>query len=89
MVSASNSKDIFRPNFSCLDARDKMRYKVELDTVACIGCVACTRCEIFEMRPDMKAHALQNIASNIDCIADVAEDCPVGAITFSRIVSEE
>mgnify|MGYP001829194974 FL=1 len=41
------------------------------------------------MGPDMKAHALQNIASNIDCIADVAEDCPVGAITFSRIDSEE
>ena len=85
----SSSKDIFRPKPSCLDARDKMRYKVKLDSVACIGCVACTRCEIFEMRPDMKAHAIQNIVSDVYCIADVAEDCPVGAITFSRIVSED
>ena len=60
-----------------------------MDSVACIGCVACTSCGYFEMGPDMKAHVLKKIASNIDGIADVPEDCPVGAITFSRIDSEE
>jgi ferredoxin len=64
-----------------------MAYKAELDSIACIGCAACTKCDIFEMGPDMKAHAVQHIVLEIDCISDVAEDCPVGAITFSRIVS--
>lgn len=68
---------------------DIMAYKVELDSIACIGCVACTRCEAFEMRPDMKAHAVQNIVLEIDCISDVAEGCPVGAITFSRLASND
>ena len=66
-----------------------MAYKVELDSIACIGCVACTRCETFEMRQDMKAHAVQNIVLEIDCISDVAEGCPVGAITFSRLASND
>jgi ferredoxin len=65
-----------------------MAYKIELDTIACIGCVACTSCEIFEMRQDMKAHAVQNIVADIGCIADVAGDCPVGAISYSKIASE-
>lgn len=64
-----------------------MAYQVELDSMACIGCVACTRCDTFEMRQDMKAHAVENIVLEIDCISDVAEDCPVGAITFSRIAA--
>ncbi len=64
-----------------------MAYSVELDSVACIGCVACTRCEYFEMRQDMKAHAVQSVVVEIGYIIDVAENCPVGAITFSPIIS--
>ena len=67
--------------------RGDMTYKVELDSVACIGCVACTSCEYFEMGPDMKAHVVQQIVSELGCIADVVEDCPVGAITYSRDIS--
>ena len=64
-----------------------MAYSVELDSVACIGCVACTSCEYFEMCSDMKAHAVQNVVDKIGCIPDVAENCPVGAITFSPNIS--
>ncbi len=65
-----------------------MAYRVELDSVACIGCAACTSCEYFEMRPDMKAHAVQKVVIEIGCILPVAESCPVGAITFSDISSQ-
>ena len=67
--------------------RGNMTYHIELDSVACIGCVACTRCEYFEMRPDMKAHAVQQLVPELGCIVDVAEGCPVGAITYSRDIS--
>jgi len=60
-----------------------MAYSIELDSVACIGCVTCTRCNYFEMRSDMKAHAVQNVVLELGCILDVAEECPVGAITYS------
>ncbi len=62
-----------------------MAYRIELDSIACIGCVACTRCDSIEMGQDMKAHAVQNIVLKIGCVRDVAEECPVGAISFSRI----
>ncbi len=64
-----------------------MAYNIKLDSDACIGCVACTRCEYFEMRLDMKAHAIQAVVDDISCIQDVAEDCPVGAITYRQYVS--
>lgn len=64
-----------------------MAYRVELDSVACIGCAACTSCEYFEMRLDMKAYAVQNFVVEIVCILSVAESCPVGAITFSDIAA--
>ncbi len=64
-----------------------MAYIVALDSIACIGCVACTSCEYFEMRLDMKAHAVQDIVFELGCIPDVAENCPVGAITYSRNIS--
>jgi ferredoxin len=62
-----------------------MTYRLELDSVACIGCVACTRCEYFEMRPDMKAHAVQEVVFELGCVLEVAGECPVGAITCSRM----
>ena len=67
--------------------RGHMAYIIQLDSVACIGCVACTCCEYFEMRPDMKAHAVQQLVPELGCIVDVAEGCPVGAITYSRDIS--
>ena len=63
-----------------------MAYIIALDSIACIGCVACTSCEYFEMRLDMKAHAILDIVE-LGCIPDVAENCPVGAITYSRDIS--
>ncbi|MBW2514183.1 MAG: hypothetical protein JRE21_06400 [Deltaproteobacteria bacterium] len=65
-----------------------MAYSIKLDSIACIGCVACTRCEYFEMRPDMKAHAVQEIVFELGCVSGVAEECPVGAITYSRMSHE-
>ena len=76
------------PTAYCYDLmRGYMAYSVELDSVACIGCVACTSCEYFEMRQDMKAHAVQSVVVKIGYILDVAENCPVGAITFGSIIS--
>ncbi|MDX2510562.1 MAG: ferredoxin [Desulfobacterales bacterium] len=60
-----------------------MAYSIALDSIACIGCAACTCCEYFEMRDDMKAHAVQTLVSEIGCIPEVAEECPVDAITYS------
>jgi ferredoxin len=65
-----------------------MAYSIALDSVACIGCVACTRCEYFEMRPDMKAHAVQEIVFELGCISNAAEECPVGAISYCRMSHE-
>jgi len=64
-----------------------MAYSIALDSVACIGCVACTSCEYFEMGLDMKAHAIQNVVPELGCVTDVAEACPVGAITYNPNVS--
>lgn len=67
--------------------RGNMTYHIELDSIACIGCAACTRCEYFEMRDDMKAHAVQNNVPEIGCIPEVAEECPVDAIAYSPNIS--
>ena len=64
-------------------------YRLELDSIACIGCAACTRCEFIEMGPDMKAHAVKNRVPENDCLKEVVESCPVGAIVFKRISSCE
>ena len=66
-----------------------MAYAIELDSDACIGCVACTRCDEFEMGEDMKAHAVKSTTEHIHCVKEVAEDCPVGAITIKKLPNEE
>ena len=66
-----------------------MAYAIELDSNACIGCVACTRCDEFEMGDDMKAHAVESTTDDIGCIKEVAEDCPVGAIAIKNLPNEE
>lgn len=60
----------------------EMVYRIELDTDACIGCVACTKCEQFEMRDDMKAHPTNILIDTLGCVQEVADECPVGAITI-------
>jgi len=66
-----------------------MAYAIELDSTACIGCVACTRCDIFEMDEDMKAHAIDSETDDLSCVAAVAEECPVGAISIKNFPNEE
>lgn len=60
-------------------------YRVSLDTDACIGCLACTRCGCFEAREDMKAHAVRTKVNDLVCCQEVAEACPVGAIRINPI----
>ena len=53
---------------------------VRLDSNACIGCVACTRCENFEMGQDMKAHVVKAEVKDEKCVLDAVANCPVGAL---------
>jgi ferredoxin len=61
------------------------RYRISLDSDACIGCLACTRCEIFEVREDMRAHAVFTEVDDLGCCEEVADSCPVGAISINPI----
>jgi ferredoxin len=65
------------------------RYRISLDTDACIGCLACTRCKVFEVREDMRAHAVFTEADDLGCCKEVAEACPVGAIVITPISNSE
>ena len=56
------------------------RYRISLDSDACIGCLACTRCKTFEVREDMRAHAVLTEVDDLGCCREVADACPVGAI---------
>ena len=62
------------------------RYRISLDSDACIGCLACTRCKFFEVREDMRAHAVFTEVEDLGCCREVAEACPVGAIKIERAV---
>jgi ferredoxin len=59
------------------------RYAIRLDSDACIGCLACTRCEGIEAGDDMKAHAVMTEVQNLGCCQEVADACPVGAIVIN------
>ncbi|MCU0596494.1 MAG: ferredoxin [Desulfobacterota bacterium] len=61
------------------------RYRISLDSDACIGCLACTRCKVFEMREDRRAHAVFTELDDSGCCKEVAEACPVGAIVITPI----
>jgi ferredoxin len=61
-----------------------MAFRVEVDIAACIGCVACTRCENFEMKADGKAYAVKSEVDDLRCSEEAAEVCPVGAIKVSK-----
>ena len=72
-----------------MNGDSSMAYRLELDSIACIGCAACTKCAAIEMQQDMKAHAVQKAITDIDCIREMVEDCPVGAISLRRILTQE
>jgi ferredoxin len=57
-------------------SRKRIVNHVRLDSNACIGCVACTRCENFEMGEDMRAHLVEDET----CVLEAIANCPVGAI---------
>ena len=61
-----------------------MSYRVEVDIYACIGCVACTRCNNFEMGMDGRAHVILTEVDHPGCNEEVAEKCPVGAIKVTN-----
>ena len=61
-----------------------MAFRVEVDIGACIGCVACTRCENFEMKAGGKACAVKSEVDDLTCSQEVAESCPVGAIKITE-----
>ena len=61
------------------------RYRISLDSNACIGCLACTRCEVFEVREDMRAHAVRAEVDDLGGCREVADACPVGAIVINPI----
>ena len=61
-------------------SRKRMVSHVRLDSNACIGCVACTRCENFEMGEDMRAHLVKSEVEDEKCVLEAIANCPVGAI---------
>jgi len=63
------------------------RYRIRLDSNACIGCLVCTSCEFFEVREDMRAHAVRAEVDDLGCCKEVADACPVGAIIINPISS--
>lgn len=65
------------------------RYRVSLDSNTCIGCLACTRCKLFEVREDMRAHAAFTEVTDLACCKEVAKACPVGAIVINPISNPE
>ncbi|MGE5843176.1 MAG: ferredoxin [Deltaproteobacteria bacterium] len=69
--------------------RPPKRYRVTLDRNACIGCLACTRCKLFEARKDMKAHAVRTEVDDFGCCQEVADACPVSAILISDVSDSE
>jgi ferredoxin len=56
---------------------------VEVDKSICIGCGACASAcpDCFELGDDGKSHVLTACKDDSCKLGDVAENCPVGAIT--------
>ena len=63
-------------------------YRVRVDGDACIGCVACTRCDLFVIGPDRRAHAVRSEVRDPGPAREVADACPVGAIVIIPIPAQ-
>lgn len=62
-----------------------VKYKIEVNKKACIGCGACTaQCDNFELEGD-KAKAKQTVVNDIGCNKDAADVCPVNAIKVIKL----
>lgn len=57
--------------------------KITIDESLCTGCGLCaSNCpDVFEIGDDNLAHAISDKCQNCD-LKDIAEQCPVGAITI-------
>ena len=57
--------------------------KIEVDENLCIGCGHCASVcpECFEIGDDGKSHVKNEACETCD-LAEVAEDCPAGAISY-------
>lgn len=58
-----------------------------MDRDACIGCLACTRCEAFAVGKDMKARAVRSEVDDLGRCTEAALACPVGAIVITPIAN--
>lgn len=58
--------------------------KVIVDAATCVGCGLCEQncADVFEMKDDGVAHVKANACSSCN-LQDVADQCPVNAITVS------
>lgn len=63
-----------------------MAKKVEIDKGLCIGCGTCVSLcpDCFELGGDGKSEVRQGCDENCCDLGDVAENCPVQAITVSE-----
>lgn len=62
-----------------------MVYRVTLDNVKCLGCMACLRCENLQSGEDFKAEVVTDEVAEVGCNQEVADDCPVDAISIVEI----
>ncbi len=55
---------------------------VEVDKETCIGCGTCVALcsEVFELDSDGKAQVKEGADTNLECVKEAAEACPVNAI---------
>jgi ferredoxin len=65
--------------------RSLNRYRISLESNACIGCLACTRFKFFEAQEDGKARTVITEVEDLGCCQEVVDACPVGAIVISHI----
>ena len=62
-----------------------VKYHIEVDKKACIGCGACTVvCDNFVMKGD-KAEAVKAEVDSLESNQEAADGCPVSAITVKKV----
>lgn len=62
-----------------------MKFKVEFDSKACIGCGSCTSvCDNWEMKGS-KATPKKTLLNEVGCNKEAAEICPANAIRIKEL----